>query len=519
MTRIAAVLFMIATWFIVTTGQVQAQSAGQNLGQTSDWKRAESQSFIVYSQGGTDAELIRYVQQLETFDYMLRYRNNLPLNTPPKNKLSIFLVKDTAGLEAINPRIDRMYAGAYYPTPEGIFAATLRNADQDYILHEYHHHFAFQNRDGSNRPAWLIEGLAEYFMTARITPRLVEIGEANPARMARLRRGRWMPLETLLTHTPNNVPAGPERDSYYPMAWLLTHWLMNSPNGIAKRDAYMAAVKNGASPVEAMTTATGMTIPKLESALRAYMNQPLATIRYEGTFPTAQVTVENLPRSTGDALLVAQRLKFDLTRPERTRTLAEVRELAVRYPEDPFVQLQHAHAEVRFGDPDVGGAILTRLLEQNPNNTEAMQLMAARAERLAQLRPAEAEPHLVEARAYLAQAGRANPNDVYTLYLMAQARVRAANYPNDHDLETWRTAFELAPQVADIRVDYGAALIKAGKLEEAVPLLKPLANAPHGSSASRVAQEMLDRARRPVLATDAAAANLATTPEFDHAGA
>lgn len=515
MTRIAAVLLMIATWFAVATGPALAADQAQ----ASEWKRAESQSFIVYSQGGSDASLLRYVQQLETFDYMLRYRNHLPLNTPPTNKLSIFLVENTAGLEAINPRIDRMYAGAYYPTPEGIFAATLRNADQDYILHEYHHHFAFQNRDGSNRPAWLIEGLAEYFMTAKITNRSVEIGEANPARLARLRRGDWIPLETLLTHTPNNVPAGPQRDSYYPVAWLLTHWLMNTPDGIAKRDAYIAAVKTGVSPVQAMTDATGLTMPQLERALRAYMNKPLATIRYEGTFPTAQVTVTNLPRSTGDALLLAQRLKFDLTRPDRARTLTEVRALAAQYPDDPFVQLQQAHAEVSFGDPEAGGAILTRLLAQDPNNNEALQLMAARAERLAQQKPAEAEPRLAEASTYLAEACRANPNDVYTLYLMAQARVRAANYPNDHDLQTWRTAFDLAPQVADIRVDYGAALIKAGKLDEAVPLLTPLANAPHGSAASRVAQDMLDRARRPMLATDAAAADMAKSPEFDHTGA
>ncbi|KAK0349470.1 hypothetical protein LTR94_032997, partial [Friedmanniomyces endolithicus] len=145
-------------------------------------------------------------------------------------------------------------------------------------------------------------------MTAKISDRVVEIGAANPARLARLRRGRWIPLETLLTNTPDSVPMGPERDSYYPMAWLLTHWLMNTPDGIAKRDAYMAEVKTGVSPVKAMTDATGMTIPQIEAAMRAYMNEPMQTIRYEGTFPTAQVTLTNLSQSTGDALLLSQRL-------------------------------------------------------------------------------------------------------------------------------------------------------------------------------------------------------------------
>ncbi|WP_395944422.1 hypothetical protein [Brevundimonas sp.] len=507
MTRIAAVLFMIVTWFCASATQAQ------------EWKRAESQSFVVYSQGGSNAALTRYVQQLETFDYMLRYRNHLPLNTPPKNKLPIYLVANNAGLEAINPHLDRMYAGAYYPTLEGIFAVTLRNADQDYIFHEYHHHFAFQNRDGSNRPAWLIEGLAEYFMTVRISDRVVEIGAANPARLARLKRGRWIPLETLLTNTPDSAPMGPDRDSYYPVAWLLTHWLMNSPDGIAKRDAYMAAVKSGVSPVKAMTDATGLTMPQLEAALRAYLNQPMQTIRYEGKFPTAQVTVTDVPRSTGDALLLAQRLKFDLTRPERAQALSESRDLARLYPDDTFVQLQRARTEIEYGDGDEGERILRTLLNQDPANVDALQLMAHRAEHLARQTPAERDVHMDEARTYLAEACRANPNDAYTLYLMAHTRLSGGATPEEEDLRTLQSAFNLAPQVAALRIDYSEALIKAGKPDEAVPLLESLANSPHAGVAARVAQDILKRARRPMLATDAATQDMATTPAIDHAGA
>ncbi|KAK0360367.1 hypothetical protein LTR94_027573, partial [Friedmanniomyces endolithicus] len=119
MIRIAMILTVIATCLCAASAQAHGTAHGlvqglahdqvpsQSRSQSPGWKRAESQSFVVYSQGGSDAALIRYVQQLEKFDYMLRYRNHLPLNVAPHNKLPIYLVADSAGLEAVNPHLDR----------------------------------------------------------------------------------------------------------------------------------------------------------------------------------------------------------------------------------------------------------------------------------------------------------------------------------------------------------------------------------------------------------------------------
>ena len=54
---------------------------------SAEWRRAESQRFIVYSTGG-EAPLLRYVQSLEMYDYILRYRMGLPLDGVAARKLS-----------------------------------------------------------------------------------------------------------------------------------------------------------------------------------------------------------------------------------------------------------------------------------------------------------------------------------------------------------------------------------------------------------------------------------------------
>ena len=79
--------------------------------------------------------------------------------------------------------------------------------------------------------------------------------------------------------------------------------------------------------------------------------------------------------------------------------------------------------------------------------------------------------------------------------MLAETRVGAAGYPTENDLTTWDLAFGGAPQLPGIRLGYARALMLAGEHQEAVLLLEPLANAPHGGQAARTASVLLDRAR------------------------
>ena len=57
-----------------------------------DWLKAESERFIVYSEG-SERSLRDYVQKLETFDRVMRYRSGLPMDQAPLRKLPIYIIQ------------------------------------------------------------------------------------------------------------------------------------------------------------------------------------------------------------------------------------------------------------------------------------------------------------------------------------------------------------------------------------------------------------------------------------------
>lgn len=455
-----------------------------------DWLRAESANFIVYSQGD-EAALRRYVRNLETFDLTLRLRMGLPLDETAARKLPIYLVHDVRELRQINPRTGESVAGTYFPVGEDIFAASLHDRDMDYLLHEYFHHFSYQMGVTSGYPGWLVEGLAEYYMTAEIGPDAVTFGGYNQGRVIGLLASDWLPLEDLLTKRFSEVERD-ERASYYPLSWLLTHWFMSDDARRAQLQAYLADLQRGVGSVEAMQRATGLNLAELRLQLRRYRRLPLTT--YHAAFPEPAITVTRLPPSADDLLLIGQRLKVGVVESERAATAALVRRLAARHPDDPFALLQLAHGELHFGQADIGEGLLQHLVERDPANVEALQLLAARLIERAADEPEAATDHLGRARSHLARAYESDPGQYYTLHLLARSREGAPDYPTENDLATWERAFLYAPQLSAIRLGLARALMLAGEHREAVVILRPLANGAHGGRGSEIATLLMERA-------------------------
>ncbi len=476
-----------------------------------EWRRAESPNFIVYSQG-SEHYLRRYVRNLEIYDFLLRQRMGLPTAAGGR-KLPIYLVNGRSGLLQINPRTGQNVAGTYFPVGEDIFAAAFNDREQDYLFHEYFHHFSYQLASTAGYPAWLLEGLAEFFMTAEISETTVKIGGYNEGRVYGLFDATWLPLEDLLTKRVGEVRRT-HQGSYYPVAWLMTHWFMSDDTRRAQLAAYILDIQQGGESVAAMEKATGLTMDQLRQQLRRYRRLTIET--YAADFPETPITVSRLPRSADDLLLIGQRLKVGVAEDERAETADLVRRLAARHPDDPFAMLQLGHAELHFGDPDTGEVVLTRLLEREPENIEALQLLATRFIRLARDNPDNAVPMMRRARAYLAKAYAVDPAQYYTLQLLAESRQVDDTYPTENDLITWDQAFQLAPQLAAIRLGYSNALMQAEEFDEAVILLRPLANAAHGGRSAELAAGLMERAinrQQPLSAEELEAASAADLGE------
>lgn len=455
------------------------------------WLRAESERFIVYTEG-READARAYVQTLESFDRLLRISVGLDVNEAPFRKLPIYLVGSQRDVRVIAPSLGGNVAGFYVAGEEDIFAVGLNSDDNAILLHEYAHHFMMQNF-ASAYPAWFVEGFAEYYMTTRFRRGTVEVGHYHENRAYWLQAGNWLPLETLLNSRPGEVRRNAA--TYYPLAWLLTHWFMGDERRRPMLHAYMLDIGAGADPVEAMERATGMSLTELRRALTAYMRGGLPYGRMTYDFPTVQPTITRLPRSASDLLLLNQRLKIGVREEGREDTAEEARRRAARHGGDPFARLVLGHAELHFGDTARGEAILTELLADEPDNIEALQLMASA--RMAQAETGEPNEYrglMNTARGFLARAYRLDDADYRTLYLLARSRIGAPDYPNDNDMLTWRSAYVVAPQMGAARLGYAQALLMRGETEAAVSILLPLANNPHGGEGAAQAQSLIDEA-------------------------
>ncbi|NBW08131.1 MAG: hypothetical protein EBR82_08905 [Caulobacteraceae bacterium] len=469
--------------FAALTGAVPAHA---------EWLKAESERFVVYSEG-SEASLRRYVQHLEVYDRVLNARLTNSMGEAPPRKLPIYLVGSRAGLVTVSPNLGENIVGYYSTSDEDIFAMAIRDSDDDTILHEYAHHFMFQNA-AYPYPGWFVEGFAEYYATAEFKSDRVLVGQASENRAYWLQGGTWLDMRALLSNRPGGRARGNE--TYYPLAWLLTHWFWGNPERRVQLNAYLLDVGAGADPVEAMEKATGLPPQELRRELRRYMNGRIPYQAVVMDIPDVPMTVTHLPRSADALLVLGQRVRLiDPEDDDAARVLATVRTQAARFPDDTLATLVLARAEMKLGDAAAGQALAAKLLEREPANVEALQLEAEALIKTANAaEDADASDRAMnQARAYLGRAYRADDGNFRTFMLLNDTRRSMPGYPNDNDMATLELARTLAPQLPDTVLQLASVLIYKDRKEEALKLLAPLANNPHGGGAASAAQSMINQ--------------------------
>ena len=469
------------------------------------WLRAESQRFIVYSDG-SERPLRDFVQKLESYDRLLRFRSGLDPEAAPDRKLPIYLVRDRRGLSRVAPGIGDGVGGFYTPSDEDIYAIAVNEtttargrspqalSGETILLHEYAHHFMLGNF-GRLYPAWFIEGFADFYGNTDIEAEITYIGRHSNNRMAWLREGSWIDMEEFLANPMwkvNRYRAG----TYYPIAWLLTHWFMSDTARTAQLAEYLRLYGDGMGSVEAMQQATGLTPQQLQAQLRSYSRGALNYTGLPIRWPEAQISITRMPESADDLLLLGQRLARDkLPEAQAADTLAQVRRLAAKYPDDGLALLTLGHVEADYGDKAAAETALNRLLEIEPGNVRALQLLASIRMAQAAEEGADKPALMGQARAYLGRAYRLDDANYTTFLMLARSREGAEGYPNENDLATWELAQQLAPQLPSARLGYASALIAVDQKDQAVDLLQPLANNPHDRKNAHAARVLIARAR------------------------
>ena len=190
----------------------------------------------------------------------------------------VLAVKDEEGLKELLPE----YWEREGSRPDGIFQPGFdkhfvlvrldgrTQARYQLIYHEYFH--LLKNRGLHETPAWLNEGLAEFWGHTVIEGDTVEMGLPTGFRV--FQRKSMLPLEELFGMDGNPHDTYPDKVStFYLQSWALVHYiLLGDETGTAKAAAaeYLRLVREKVDSVEAAQRAFG-DLKKLEEALLSYV--------------------------------------------------------------------------------------------------------------------------------------------------------------------------------------------------------------------------------------------------------
>jgi len=462
-----------------------------------EWLKAETEHFIII--GDTSEGAIRnYARKVERFDGVLR------LWFPPTSdiippKLTIYLADGQQDMKKIWPTIGPTVGGFYTPGEERIFAVTGGSGvENDHTLfHEYAHHYMYQNMPGAY-PGWFIEGFAEFFATADVTPSRMRVGLHSAGRMNSLTmpENSWLPMEAVLRSRASEIRG--RGHFYYAQSWALTHYFLSTDERRAALGRYLTAVMGGGDPIASLQPATGFTPTQLQGEVRNY----LGLIRFrpeQRESPPAEVSVVRLPPSAGDLVWLDLRLARYVPENLRAANLAEAQRAAARFPNDPWAArvLTQAHLDMQQNAEAV--QVMEASLAGTPDDPLSLRMKAvALMERGDEMKDSDPDQRLAlfgQARRALARAYQLEPMD-YRLYMaLDRSRQGAPGYPTSNDVETLLMGRALAPQVQSLGVRASQALMAEGEYGVAAAFLAPIANNPHGGSGLNSVRRLLAEAR------------------------
>ncbi len=467
------------------------------------WLHTQTPAFSLYGRVGEKA-LLQTARELQDFDGLLRTVHNVDGQMAGK-PLPIYLVPRLFDLQKVTPGLK---AGGFYSASVGdVFAVVTLDGDPDdsrrVLFHEYTHHFMAQYAPAAY-PSWLVEGYAEYFETARFKPDSVELGVTNRS-IAWLRGQAWLPFDQILGRRARAASREYDVQAFYSQSWLLTHYMMLDPERFARLTRYTQAVAAGGDPVALMPEAAGVALDALPRVLRSYMGSLPARRIARPPSTLGPLRVSSLSASADDLILENQRLKRGVPRDERPQVLAMIRERAARYPGDRLAEMTLARAENDYGDRAKAQALLKARIEADPRDVEALQtlgysyMLQARADR------AQAPELLRLAREQFGKGFAVDPDNALLLYDFGISRRGEPGFPSDNVLNVLLKAQRLAPQVGQFRIAAADALMRRERFDEAVAMVEPVLNDPHGGPGLAEARQRFEQAiarRRPAQAVE-----------------
>jgi TonB family protein len=196
------------------------------------WVQVSSDTYVVKSSAGEERAK-RVLKELEGFHQLvgtLVFRST----ELPELPIEVLLIGDDQTMKELAPDYNgrKVAVAGYYQRGQDrdfivlsgrVFPETLTSV----VYHELTHYFL--SRALVQRPAWLNEGLAEYFATADIREDEISLGALSVERLQLLKTNAPLPLKTFFA-VDSNSPYYNESfkaNVFYAQAWAFVYFMMH----------------------------------------------------------------------------------------------------------------------------------------------------------------------------------------------------------------------------------------------------------------------------------------------------
>lgn len=356
------------------------------------WYQASSEHFLIYAEQ-SEKDIREFAENLEKYHSAMDLVNTQLFGrapfpkVSPSNRVTIFVVDNTRSVRKLRGGNSKNVAGFYRSRAGGSVAFVPKveekrgsglSISQIVLLHEYAHHFQLSNTVGG-LPTWYTEGYAEYFASAAFdNDGAVWVGRPAQHRAGELFQLQKLPLEYLFDAKAYKESKGDSErfDAFYGRSWALFHYLavarlQNETERADDIGLYLNALAKGEAPLTAAQQAFG-DFKQLDKELSRYIKRRLVGLRFPSEWiKYGKVNVTPLSEGAGEVMPLYQISKNGVSTEEALELLPEVREIALQYPSDPFVQSALAEAEYDAGNNALAIAAADRAIAANPQNINA----------------------------------------------------------------------------------------------------------------------------------------------------
>ncbi|HXG53979.1 MAG TPA: hypothetical protein VNJ03_01250 [Vicinamibacterales bacterium] len=466
-----------------------------------EWVRVDTPHFVVFGQAGEKSTRVIAVE-FERFREAITRVMPVASGASPVPTL-VVVFADRRSFSPFAPRFNGrpVQLDGYFQGTETDNTIALSLEQRESALRIVFHEYTHLVIAGATRalPAWLGEGLAEYYSTFQVRGdgRGAITGRAIPSHLQLLNTRTLLPLDELLSVERDSplYNEGERRSVFYAQSWALTHMLMSGEPGRSEQLAQYVRLTAGGTPARDAWRQVFGTFDAI-GLLKAYVRRDTMrgfSFRFDEQIKAASAVTSVASPSEVEAVLGMLLRNIDPGEAE-----ARIRKAAGLAPPSPL-----ARAMLGFLRADIGGDDAHQLL---------VPAAADRGDWLAQYYTAAGLAHLVAgstrpdvpsidaARSALGVVMRARPD-------LAHAHALTAYVADPEDaIASVARARALAPGRPDYAYLEARLHSNAGEFAAARGLLAPLLTAAYS-------EEVRNRAR--TLMTEVAAEEARVKPGGD----